>query len=262
MPGASSKMPVLFVGHGNPMNAIAQNSYSGGWRQIGESVPRPRAVLAISAHWYIPSTAVTAVDRPRTIHDFGGFPKALYEIQYPVPGDRELALRAQELLKPLNVRLDHDWGLDHGAWCVLMHVFPQADIPVVQLSIDMTKPASFHFETAKRLAPLRDEQVMIIGSGNIVHNLHAYAWGQRTVEPFDWAARFDQLVRKLLISGDYGRLVDYKALGSDAALSIPTPDHYLPLLYAIALRGEDEELTFPVEGIEGGSVSMLAVRIG
>lgn len=258
----TSRMPVIFLGHGNPMNAIAQNAYTTGWRRIGESIPKPRAVLAISAHWYIPSTAVTAMDRPRTIHDFGGFPGALYEIQYPAPGDRKLALRAQELLKPIDVRLDGDWGLDHGAWSVLTHVFPQADIPIVELSIDMTKPALFHFEAAKRLAPLRDEQVLIMGSGNLVHNLRTYAWDQRTVEPFDWAARFEQRVKKLLLSGDYGPLADYQTMGPDAALSVPTPDHYLPLLYVIALRGEGEDLSFPVEGIEGGSVSMLAVRIG
>lgn len=262
MPGVASKMPVIFVGHGNPMNAMSQNSYTLGWRRIGESVPRPVAVLVISAHWYIPSTAVTAMDRPRTIHDFGGFPGALYEMRYPAPGDPKLALRAQELLKPIDVKLDHDWGLDHGAWSVLTHVFPRADVPIVQLSIDRTKPAVFHYEAAKRLAPLRDEQVLIIGSGNLVHNLHTYAWGRRAVEPFEWAARFEQQVRKLLLSGDHGPLIDYETLGRDAALSVPTPDHYLPLLYAIALRGEDEDLSFPVEGIEGGSVSMLAVRIG
>ncbi len=176
MPGVASKMPVIFVGHGNPMNAMSQNSYTLGWRRIGESVPRPVAVLVISAHWYIPSTAVTAMDRPRTIHDFGGFPGALYEMRYPAPGDPKLALRAQELLKPIDVKLDHDWGLDHGAWSVLTHVFPRADVPIVQLSIDRTKPAVFHYEAAKRLAPLRDEQVLIIGSGNLVHNLHTYAW--------------------------------------------------------------------------------------
>jgi 4,5-DOPA dioxygenase extradiol len=262
MPDVASKMPVIFVGHGNPMNAMSQNSHTRGWRQIGESVPRPVAVLVISAHWYIPSTAVTAMDRPRTIHDFGGFPGALYEMRYPAPGDRKLALRAQELLKPLDVKLDHDWGLDHGAWSVLTHVFPRADVPIVQLSIDRMKPALFHYEAAKRLAPLRDEQVLIIGSGNLVHNLHAYAWGRRTVEPFEWAVRFEQQVRKLLLAGDHGPLIDYETLGRDAALSVPTPDHYLPLLYAIALRGEGEDLSFPVEGIEGGSVSMLAVRIG
>ena len=222
----------------------------------------PRAVLVISAHYYIPSTAVTAMERPRTIHDFGGFPRVLYEVQYPAPGDHELALRARELLKPIDVGLDRDWGLDHGAWSVLTHVFPRADVPVVELSIDMTKPALFHFEAAKRLAPLRDEQVLIMASGNLVHNLRTYAWDQMTAEPFEWAVRFETTVKELLVSGDYGPLIDYDRLGRDAALSIPTPDHYLPLLYAIALRGEDEALTFPVEGIEGGSVSMLAVKIG
>ncbi|MGC9965536.1 MAG: 4,5-DOPA dioxygenase extradiol [Syntrophobacteraceae bacterium] len=262
MPQVASRMPVVFLGHGNPMNAISQNSYTHGWRQIGKSIPRPRAVLVISAHWYIPMTAVTAMDSPRTIYDFGGFPRALYEVRYPAPGDPGLAVRVQELIKPLGVKLDQDWGLDHGAWSVLTHVFPQADVPIVQLSIDRTKPAIFHYEIGKRLAPLRDEQVLIIGSGNLVHNLHTYAWGRQGAEPFEWATRFEERVRKLLVSGDYGPLIDYESLGRDAILSVPTPDHYLPLMYAIALRGEGEDLSFPVEGIEGGSVSMLSVRIG
>ena len=176
-----SKMPVIFFGHGNPMNALSQNPYSEGWRQVGKTIPRPRAVLAISAHWYIQGTAVTAMERPRTIHDFGGFPRELFEVQYPAPGDPKLAIRIRELLKPINVKLDHSWGVDHGTWSVLTHTFPEADVPIVQLGIDKMKPPAFHYEVGKRLAPLRDEQILIIGSGNLVHNLHAYAWGRHTI---------------------------------------------------------------------------------
>jgi len=254
-------MPVVFVGHGNPMNALQTNAYTEGWRALGQRLPRPKAILAISAHWYVPETAVTAMPAPRTIHDFGGFPRELYQVQYPAPGDPLLAGRVQSLLAPLSVRRDQQWGLDHGAWSVLRHLFPQADIPVVQLSIDETQPAAFHYEVGKQLAPLREEGVLIIGSGNLVHNLHAYAWGQHAVEPFDWAVRFEQRARELLRAGDDGLLIDYEALGADAMLAIPTPDHYLPLLYILALRRAGEPLDFPVEGFDGGSVSMLTVCI-
>ena len=257
-----SKMPVIFFGHGNPMNALSQNPYTEGWRQVGKTIPRPRAVLVISAHWYVQGTAVTAMERPRTIHDFGGFPRELFEVQYPAPGDPKLAIQIGELLKPINVKLDHGWGLDHGAWSVLTHTFPEADVPIVQISIDKMKPPVFHYEVGKRLAPLRDEQILIIGSGNLVHNLHAYAWGRHAVEPFDWAMRFEKQVRNLLLSADDGPLINYETLGPEAALSVPTPDHYLPLLYVIALRREGESLSFPVEGIDGGSVSMLTIQIG
>jgi 4,5-DOPA dioxygenase extradiol len=257
-----SKMPVIFFGHGNPMNALSLNAYSEGWRRIGKAVPRPRAILAVSAHWYIRGTAVTAMEKPRTIHDFGGFPKELFEVRYPAPGDPGLAARIGELLNPTDVELDRNWGLDHGTWSVLIHVFPEANVPVVQLSIDKTKPSAFHYELGKRLAPLRDEQVLVIGSGNLVHNLYAYAWGRPDVEPFDWAARFEEKVRNLLLSAEDGPLVNYETLGPDAALSIPTPDHYLPLLHVAALRGQGEPISFPVEGIDGGSISMLAVQVG
>src|SRR5208337_1330775 len=262
MPHSMSKMPVIFFGHGNPMNALSQNPYSEGWRQVGKTIPRPRAVLAISAHWYIQGTAVTAMERPRTIHDFGGFPRELFEVQYPAPGDPKLAIQIRELLKPINVKLDHTWGLDHGTWSVLTHTFPEADVPIVQLSIDKMKPPAFHYEVGKRLAPLRDQQILIIGSGNLVHNLHAYAWGMHTIEPFDWAMRFEKQVRNLLLYADDGPLINYETLGREAGLSVPTPDHYLPLLYVIALRREGEHLSFPVEGIDGGSVSMLSIQIG
>jgi len=219
-------------------------------------------VLCVSAHWYLPGTAVTAMPSPRTIHDFGGFPRELYEVQYPAPGSPELATRVRELLAPIPVELDQSWGLDHGTWSVLCHVFPQADIPVVQLSIDETREPQFHYAIGKLLAPLRDEGVLIIGSGNIVHNLHTYAWGKHDVEPFDWALRFETRARELLLKGEDGPLVNYETLGRDALLSAPTPDHYLPLLYVMALRRNGEKVSFPVEGFDGGSISMLTVQFG
>jgi 4,5-DOPA dioxygenase extradiol len=215
----NERMPVIFFGHGNPMNAIQQNRWTETWRRIGEAMPRPKAIVCISAHWYLPATLVTGVEQPRTIHDF-------------------------------------------GTWSVLAHVFPKADIPLVQLSIDETKPAQFHYEIGRRLAPLRDEGILVMGSGNMIHNLHAYAWGGHPVEPFDWALRFEAQARALMLAGDYEPLVDYEALGRDAMLSAPTPDHYLPLLYILGAAHAGEPVTFPVEGIDGGSVSMLTVRIG
>jgi 4,5-DOPA dioxygenase extradiol len=258
----SETMPAVFFGHGNPMNALARNAWTQSWAAIGASIPRPQAVLCVSAHWYLPATLVTAQPRPRTIHDFGGFPRELYEVQYPAPGSPELARRVRELLAPDTVGLDERWGLDHGTWSVLYHVFPDADVPVVQLSIDETKPASFHYELAQRLAPLRDEGILIVGSGNVVHNLHAYAWGLHPVEPLEWARRFDGRARELVLAGEHEPLVNYESLGRDATLSAPTPDHYLPLLYVIAQRREGDEVTFPVGGFDGGSISMLSVRIG
>jgi len=255
-------MPAIFVGHGNPMNAVQDNAYTKAWAAIGKEIPKPSAALVVSAHWYGPGTWVTAMPRPRTIHDFGGFPAELYRVSYPAPGDPALARRVQSLLAPVSVGRDERWGLDHGTWSVLCHVFPQADIPVVQLSIDQTQPAAFQYEIGKRLAPLRDEGVLIIGSGGIVHNLQAYAWGRQNVEPLDWAVRFEQRVRELILAGEDDALIAYETLGRDAMLSVPTPDHYLPLLHVIALLTESEQISFPVEGIDGGSMSMLAVQIG
>jgi 4,5-DOPA dioxygenase extradiol len=255
-------MPAIFFGHGNPMNAIINNAYTEGWAFIGNSIPRPKAILAVSAHWYIPATAVTASLRPRTIHDFGGFPQELYKVQYPAPGSPELAHRVQDLLAPVSVGLDESWGLDHGTWSVLRHVFPNADIPVAQLSIDETQSQQFHYDLGKRLSPLRDEGVLIIGSGNIIHNLHTYAWGRHGVDPFDWAVRFEEHARELLLKGEDAPLIAYETLGREAMLSIPTPEHYLPLLYVIALRRKGEPVSFPVEGVDGGSVSMLTVKVG
>ena len=191
MSPGGGKMPAIFIGHGNPMNAITDNAYSRAWRAIGESIPRPKAVLSVSAHWYIPATEATSDPAPRTIHDFGGFPKELYDMRYPAPGSPELAARVRELLSPAPVGLSGQWGLDHGTWTVLAHMFPKADIPVVQLSIDATRPPRFHYETGRRLAALRGEGVLVIGSGNIVHNLHTYAWGERGLRAFDWAVRFE-----------------------------------------------------------------------
>jgi 4,5-DOPA dioxygenase extradiol len=255
-------MPAVFFGHGNPMNALQSNAWTEGWAAIRDDMPKPKAILCISAHWYLPATLVTAQERPRTIHDFGGFPRELHEVEYPAPGDPELAHRVKDLLAPVAVGLDARWGLDHGTWSVLCHAFPEADVPVIQLSIDETQPAEFHYETARRLSGLRDEGVLIAGSGNLVHNLHAYAWGRQQVEPLDWAVRFEERARELLLAGDHHPLIAYEMLGRDATLSVPTPDHYLPLLYVIAQMREGEQVSFPVEGFDGGSVSMLSVQIG
>ena len=255
-------LPAIFFGHGNPMNAVASNGYTEAWRRIGQETPRPKAILSISAHWFVPETGVTISTAPKTIHDVGGFPSELYQVQYPAPGDAALARRVQKLLSPLEVKLDNSWGLDHGTWSVLRHVYPAADIPVVQLSIDETKPASFHFEVGKKLAPLRDEGVLIVGSGNLVHNLHTYAWGKHPRDPYDWAVRFETAAKEMILGGDLKPLVNYETLGKDAALSIPTPDHYLPLLYVLATGQQGERIRFPVEGVDGGSISMLSVQIG
>ena len=255
-------MPAIFFGHGNPLNAILRNNYTNAWTTMGQAIPRPRAVLAVSAHWYLPGTLVTAMTAPRTIHDFGGFPQELYAVKYPSPGDPNLAQHVKDLLAPLSVALDNHWGLDHGTWSVLCHLFPEADVPVVQLSIDETQPPAFHYELGRHLGALRDEGILLMGSGNLVHNLHTYAWGKHAVEPFDWAIRFEKVARELLLKGDHPPLVDYETLGRDAMLSAPTPDHYLPLLYVIGSSRKGEPVSFPVEGFDGGSISMLSVQIG
>ena len=255
-------MPAIFFGHGNPMNALAQNAYTESWARIGREIPRPKAILCVSAHWYIPAVAVTAMERPRTIHDFGGFPRELFVVQYPAPGSPELAARIQELLGENVIADDRHWGLDHGTWSVLCHVFPEADIPVLQLSIDETQPAAFHHDLGKRLSALRDEGVLVIGSGNLVHNLHTYAWGKHDVEPFRWALRFEEKARELIMSDNHEPLIDYESLGKNALLSAPTPDHYLPLLYILGAKRDGENVAFPVEGFDGGSISMLSVKIG
>jgi 4,5-DOPA dioxygenase extradiol len=255
-------MPAIFFGHGNPMNALADNSFTQAWREIGRSIPKPKSILCISAHWYIAGVAVRAMEQPRTIHDFGGFPRELFEVQYPAPGTPELARRINELLGGDIIEDESSWGLDHGTWSVLCHVFPEANIPVIQLSINETEPSRFHYDLAKKLAPLRDEDILIVGSGNLVHNLHTYAWGRHDVEPFDWAVRFESRARDLMLAGNHDPLVDYESMGRDAMLAAPTPDHYLPLLYILGLRQSDDAVTFPVEGFDGGSISMLTVKVG
>lgn len=258
----SATIPSIFFGHGNPMNAVLSNKYTDGWRAIGNHTPKPKAVLSISAHWFVPGTGVTISTAPRTIHDFGGFPRELYQVQYPAPGDPALAKHVQTMLAPLPINLDNSWGLDHGTWSVLRHVYPDANVPIVQLSIDETQPPAFHFEIGRRLAPLRDEGILIVGSGNLVHNLHAYAWGRHMPDPYDWAIRFETEAKAMMLAGEYKPLIDYENLGPEAMLSIPTPDHYLPLLYVIATRQQGDIMTFPIEGVDGGSISMLSVQVG
>ncbi len=255
-------MPALFLGHGNPMNALARNRWTEAWRQLPSSMPKPRAILAISAHWYLPGPRLTASPRPPTIHDFGGFPKALYEVRYPAPGAPEVAREVEGLLAPARVGLDEERGLDHGVWSVLVHMVPDASIPVVQLAIDETLSAEEHERLARRLKPLRAAGVLVLGSGNVVHNLHAYAWGRQAVEPFDWAMRFESKLRRLLEARDLAAVTRYEDLGRDAELAAPTPEHFLPLLYVLAQHEEGEPIEVPVEGFDGGSVSMLGVRVG
>lgn len=259
---AADRMPALFVGHGNPMITLDDNAYTRAWRSFGDSLPRPRAVVCVSAHWYVPDTLVTGVDHPRTIHDFGGFPKPLYDIQYPAPGDPVLARELAELLLPAEVAHDGEWGLDHGTWTVMRHIYPHADVPTIQLSLDKTRDAAWHYDLAKRLQPLRDEDVLIIGSGNLVHNLQQYDWSRKRAEPFDWAERFEAAAREWMLEANFEPLVNYLEQGPDAMMAAPTPDHYLPLLYVLAQHHTGEAIVFPVDGFDGGSMSMLAVQVG
>ena len=255
------RMPAVFLGHGSPMNTLEDNRYTQAWQQIGQSIGRPKAVVSISAHWFIREAAVTAMDAPETIHDFRGFPEELNTFQYPAPGSPQLAARVRDLLAPMAVRMDEQWGLDHGTWSVLAHVFPDADVPVVQLAIDATQPAQYHYETGRRLAALRDEGVLIVGSGNVVHNLRAVKRGGDR-SPYEWAQRFNEHVRTHLLARDHPSLVHYEMLGEAARQAVPTPEHYLPLLYIIALQREDEAVTLPVDGLEVGSISMLSAVVG
>jgi len=257
----AARLPALFFGHGSPMNTLERNRYTAAWRAIGATLPQPRAVLAVSAHWTTRGTAVTAMGQPRTIHDFGGFPQELYAVQYPAPGDPALAAQVRERLAPLDVQLDQHWGLDHGSWSVLAHVFPDANVPVVQLSLDLTQPVRFHYELGVRLAALRDQGVLILGSGNVVHNLGLIQWGANA-KPYDWAVRFNETVRARLAARDHDALIDYSSFGPEARLSVPTPEHYLPLLYVLGSQRPDEAVTLPIDGIEYGSISMLAVAVG
>jgi len=253
-------MPVVFFGHGSPMNTLDRNPYTEAWRTLGAAMPPPKAIVCVSAHWYTEGTAVTAMSRPRTIHDFYGFPQALFDVRYPAPGAPELAARVRALLAPLEVALDESWGLDHGTWSVLKHAYPRADVPVIQLSIDGAQPPQFHYDAGRRLAALRDEGVLVLGSGNVVHNLRLMK--RDGGQAFDWAVRFNERIRAALASRDHRTLVDFAGLGEDARLSVPTPEHYLPLLYIAALQRDDEVMSFPVDGYDLGSVSMLTAGAG
>jgi len=258
---ANARMPVAFFAHGSPMNALEQNRYTKAWSDMARAVPRPKAILAVSAHWYTNGTAVTVNDHQKTIHDFYGFPPELYAIEYPALGDPALAERVRRLLAPVSVHADTSWGLDHGSWSVLLHAYPGAPVPVIQLSMDATRPASFHYEIASRLAPLREEQVLIAGSGNVVHNLRMMK-RNASEPPYDWALGFEAAVHEAILARDHETLVHFERRGQEARLSVPTPEHYLPLLYAIGLQRADEAATIRVEGIENGSLSMLSVLIG
>lgn len=258
----TERMPTLFIGHGNPMNAIRDTRWSRAWGELGRQLPRPRAVVAISAHWFVPGTAVTAMATPRTIHDFGGFPAELFAVRYPAPGAPELAQRIRELLAPVHVVADTGWGLDHGTWSVLRHLFPAADVPVVQISIDRTRPVADHYALGQGLRALRDEGMLILGSGNVVHNLRAFFANPQRTRAEPWAVDFDATVRRLILAREHRRLVDYQSLGPAAQMAVPTPEHYLPLLYVLGASTDADTIDFPTEGLDGGSLSMLSVRFG
>jgi 4,5-DOPA dioxygenase extradiol len=249
--------PAIFFGHGSPMNALERNRHTEAWASIAQRYGKPKAILAISAHWYVRGIAVTAMVRPRTIHDFGGFPPRLHAFDYPAPGDPALAERVRDLLSPLPVRLDHEWGLDHGTWSVLAHAFPEAEVPIVQLAIDATAPPSFHYDLGRKLAALRDEGVMLAGSGNVVHNLRVIRW-EAGAAPYPWAVRFDAAARDLLERREHAPLCEYHALGEAAHLSVPTPEHFLPALYIAGAQRDDDALAILTDGIELGSISMLS----
>jgi 4,5-DOPA dioxygenase extradiol len=258
---STAKMPVLFVGHGSPMNAIEQNEFTAGWQTAIHSLPKPNAILCISAHWETKGTFVTAMEKPQTIHDFGGFPQALFDVQYPAPGNPDLASQTKNMVTKTNVGLDEKWGLDHGAWSVIKVMYPAADIPVIQMSLDYTRDPRYHYELAKELVGLRDKGVLIIGSGNMVHNLRMIDWRNQD-QGFDWAQEANSKFKKLITSGDHEKLINYGSLGREVALSVPSPEHYLPLLYALSLKNPDEDVTFFNDSTVMGSLSMTSVRIG
>ncbi len=259
---STSKMPVLFLGHGSPMNAIEENEFVTGFRKIGKEITKPNAILCISAHWETRGTYVTAMQNPPTIHDFGGFPKALFDVQYPAPGSPELAEQTKHLISKTEVGLDDKWGLDHGAWSVIKHLYPNADIPVIQMSIDYTQPARYHYELAKQISSLRQKGVLIIGSGNMVHNLRMVAWSKINEEfAFDWATEANEKMKSHILSGDFQPLIDFKSQGNAFDLAIPTPEHYLPLLYTLALKEENEKITLFNDKPVGGSLTMTSVKI-
>ena len=259
----TERMPLLFLGHGSPMNAIEENEFVAGFRNVAKTLPKPKAIICISAHWFTNGTKVTAMEKPQTIHDFGGFPQALFDVQYPAKGNPELASATKLLLEPTLVELDEKWGLDHGAWSVLRHLYPNADIPVIQLSIDYTKPPQYHFELAQKLSKLREKGILIIGSGNIVHNLglvdfhnfHKDDYG------FDWAIEARSKFNHYLLDGDFQSLIDYHKESRAVQLAIPTPEHYLPLIYTIGLKQKNEELALFNDKLLAGSLSMTSVKI-
>jgi 4,5-DOPA dioxygenase extradiol len=259
-----TKHPVLFIGHGSPMNGIEDNQFSKNWIKFGNEIPKPKAVLVISAHWLTNGTKVTAMENPKTIHDFGGFPQELFDVQYPAKGNLELARETANLIQSTPVDLDHDWGLDHGTWTVVRHMYPNADIPVLQLSIDYSKPPQYHFDLAKQLKTLRKKGVLIIGSGNMVHNLRMVAW-DKLQEPefgFDWAIEMNSIFKEKIGNRDFQSLINYEKLNAAAKLAIPTPDHYYPLLYSIALQDDKEEVSFFNDKAVGGSLTMTSVKFG
>ncbi len=260
----TEKMPVLFLGHGSPMNAIEENQFVQGFRKAAAEIPKPNAILCISAHWFTQGTKVTAMSMPGTIHDFGGFPQALFDVQYPAPGSPELAHETASLLSPVMVEEDHSWGLDHGAWSVIKHMYPNADIPVIQMSIDYTKPAQYHFELAKKLNTLREKGILIIGSGNIIHNLRLIDWKNiNTVGAgWDWAVEAREKTNNWLMDGNFNNIIQYQDQGIALQYAVPSPDHYLPLIYTLGLKSRTDDLSLFNDELIGGSLSMTSVRIG
>lgn len=255
-------MPALFIGHGSPMNGIEDNEFSQRWATMAKEIPAPAAVLVISAHWLSKGTRITAMDFPKTIHDFGGFPKALFDVQYNAPGSPVLAAETAAIIKIAPVVLDHDWGLDHGAWSVVKQMYPDANIPVLQLSIDYTKPAKYHYELAKELYHLRKKGVLIIGSGNMVHNLGIMAWDKMD-EPeygYDWALKLNETFKHMIANGNHEPLINYQSLGRDTRLAIPTPEHYLPLIYSLGVKGKNDNISFFNDKAIAGSLTMTSVK--
>ena len=260
----SQKMPVLFLGHGSPMNAIEENEFVAGFRKVAGGIPRPNAILVVSAHWQTRGTMVTAMNKPETIHDFGGFPDELFAVQYPAPGSPSLALEAKQLIKKTEVHLDHKWGLDHGTWSVVKHLYPDATIPVIQMSLDYNQTSQYHYELARELASLREKGVLIIGSGNMVHNLRLVAWDKLNADEFafDWAAEANEKMKTYILSGDHTRLVNFRSQGRSFNLAIPTPEHYLPLLYTLGLQEANEQVSLFNDKAVAGALTMTSVKIG
>jgi len=255
------RMPVLFIGHGSPMNGIEDNEFSQRWEKMATEIPTPKAVLVVSAHWFTRGTHITAMEHPETIHDFGGFPKALFDVRYPAPGDPKLARETASRVHSTTVDLAHDWGLDHGTWTVVRHMYPEAVIPVLQLSIDYSKGPHHHYELAKELAGLRKKGVLVIGSGNMVHNLRLVSWDMIQGGGYDWANEMNDKFKTLILNNDHSSLIEYERLGKEARLAIPTPEHYLPLLYTLALKDKDETVSFFNDKAIGGSLTMTSVKI-